>query len=87
VGCRLFTIVRNVEGSDTWRDGLGRLVWGVNDFDEVCSLQCPDDPVGLTVGTRLAMEGNPSSFAAVGASETILAGYKAALPKEGQRCS
>src|SRR3569833_242698 len=37
----------HVENFGTWRDGDGRLAWGVNDFDEACSLPYTADLVRL----------------------------------------
>src|SRR3569623_2292654 len=37
----------HLENFGTWRDGEGRLVWGINDFDEVAhALQPGSDPPG-----------------------------------------
>src|SRR4051812_15934156 len=32
----------HVENFGTWRDAEGRLIWGVNDFDEACRLPWTD---------------------------------------------
>jgi uncharacterized protein (DUF2252 family) len=46
----------HIENFGTWRDQEGRLIWGVNDFDEACPL-----PVGrrsrLTDGAEFARAG------------------------------
>src|SRR5438128_1735373 len=33
----------HVENFGTWRDGEGRLIWGINDFDEVTVLPYTND--------------------------------------------
>ena len=38
----------HVENFGTWRDGEGRLVWGVNDFDEVARMPYTVDLTRLT---------------------------------------
>ena len=37
----------HVENYGTWRDAEGRLVWGINDFDEACPLPYTNDLVRL----------------------------------------
>src|SRR3974390_2499593 len=37
----------HVENFGTWRDAEGRLIWGVNDFDETASLPYTQDLVRL----------------------------------------
>ena len=46
----------HVENFGTWRDAEGRLVWGVNDFDECCYLPYANDLVRLATSTRFAIE-------------------------------
>jgi len=74
----------HVENFGTWRDGEGRLVWGVNDFDEACPIPYTTDLVRLTVSARLAFESKYLSSDADAASEAILTGYKNALDKGEQ---
>src|SRR5215470_16267873 len=38
----------HVENFGTWRDSDGRLIWGVNDFDEACGFPYTLDLVRLT---------------------------------------
>jgi len=45
----------HVENFGTWRDAEGRLVWGVNDFDEACELPWTSDLVRLGVSASLAL--------------------------------
>jgi hypothetical protein len=44
----------HVENFGTWRDAEGRLVWGVNDFDEAAAMPYPFDLVRLAASARLA---------------------------------
>src|ERR1700730_14185627 len=44
----------HVENFGTWRDLEGRLVWGINDFDEATNLPYTFDLVRLAPSPRLA---------------------------------
>src|SRR5467141_3245822 len=44
----------HVENFGTWRDAEGRLVWGVNDFDEAAVIPYAFDLVRLATSARLA---------------------------------
>src|SRR5476649_440414 len=44
----------HIENFGTWRDAEGRLVWGVNDVDEVCRLPYTQDLVRLATSACLA---------------------------------
>src|SRR2546426_8632632 len=46
----------HVENYGTWRDAEGRLVWGINDFDEACPLPYTNDLVRLATSAWLAIE-------------------------------
>ena len=46
----------HIENFGTWRDAEGRLVWGLNDFDEAADLPCTYDLVRLATSARLAPE-------------------------------
>ena len=56
----------HVENFGTWRDAEGRLVWGVNDFDEAATMPYPFDLVRLATSVRLApkliLEGGEAAF-------------------------
>lgn len=43
----------HVENFGTWRDAEGRLLWGVNDFDEAAEIPYPFDLVRLATSARL----------------------------------
>jgi hypothetical protein len=68
----------------TWRDGFGRLIWGVDDFDEAYPLPYTSDLVRLGVSAIIdASEGN----IAVGlrnVCDVILDGYSAGLAEGGR---
>jgi hypothetical protein len=66
----------HLENFGTWRDVEGRLVWGVNDFDEAALIPYPFDIVRLAVSVRLAplMATTQSK-----AGEAILRGYRRGL--------
>src|SRR5579863_3952621 len=44
----------HVENFGTWRDIEGRLIWGVNDFDEAHPMSYANDLVRLAVSAHLA---------------------------------
>jgi len=46
----------HVENFGTWRDIEGRLIWGVNDFDEAWPMAYTVDLVRLAVSAHLAVE-------------------------------
>ena len=62
----------HIENWGTWRDAEGRLVWGVNDFDDAALLPYPYDLVRLATSARLAsgIAGTPNDRA-----DWILSGY------------
>lgn len=66
----------HVENFGTWRDTEGRLVWGVNDFDEAASIPYPFDLVRLATSIRLAPKPKGSNREAAAA---ILKGYGGGL--------
>src|SRR6516164_7749493 len=45
----------HIENFGTWRDTDGRLVWGVNDFDETTTLPWTQDLVRLAASAHLAI--------------------------------
>ncbi len=66
----------HLENFGTWRDTEGRLVWGVNDFDEAAEMAYPFDLVRLATSVRLSSEHAASNAEA---AEAILGGYRAGL--------
>jgi hypothetical protein len=67
----------HLENFGTWRDADGRLVWGVNDFDEAAIMPYPLDLVRLATSIRLAPKKLKVSDRA--ATEALLRGYRAGL--------
>jgi hypothetical protein len=74
----------HVENFGTWRDVDGRLVWGVNDFDEVHPLPFSNDLVRLAVSAWLAEEGGELAIAPDAACAAIVEGYRACLRAGGR---
>jgi len=70
----------HVENFGTWRDAEGRLIWGINDFDEAWRLPYTNDLIRLTASTLLAgMTCNPKA-----AIDAILKGYADAAAAGGR---
>ena len=67
----------HVENFGTWRDAEGRLVWGINDFDETWPLPFTNDLVRLATSASLAIDGATAAAA-------ILDGYRSALQEGGR---
>lgn len=74
----------HVENFGTWRDIEGRLVWGINDFDEVCSMPYTIDLVRLAASAHLAIKANHLSIGLKDACDSILAGYRESLAGGGR---
>jgi hypothetical protein len=70
----------HLENFGTWRDAEGRLVWGVNDFDEAAEMPWVLDIVRLATSTVLA---DVRGFDTNDICEAILAGYAAGLGTPG----
>src|ERR1039458_6598053 len=73
----------HVENYGTWRDAEGRLVWGINDFDEAFQLPYTIDLVRLATSARLAIDGAHLKVAHKEACASILSGYTDALRAGG----
>jgi hypothetical protein len=63
----------HLENFGTWRDVDGRLVWGINDFDEAAPMPYAIDLVRLAASAALASGNGKSALAKV--SDAILEGY------------
>jgi hypothetical protein len=75
----------HVENFGTWRDIEGRLVWGINDFDEACWLPYTCDLVRLATSAHFAIAGDHLKMITPGkASKAILDGYRAGLKTGGR---
>jgi hypothetical protein len=73
----------HAENFGTWRDCEGRLIWGVNDFDEVWEIPYTNDLVRLAASVRLAIRENHLSCDPTDACDAILAGYQSAITAGG----
>jgi len=74
----------HVENFGTWRDREGRLVWGVNDFDEAFPLPWTNDLVRLATSAHLAVRSDHLSLDRREACDSIVAGYEEALEAGGK---
>jgi hypothetical protein len=74
----------HVENFGTWRDTDGRLVWGVNDFDEACVYPYTMDLVRLATSALLAARENRLAVKAKESSSSILAGYGSGMEEGGR---
>jgi hypothetical protein len=74
----------HVENFGTWRDAEGRLVWGINDFDEVSRMPYTIDLVRLAASAHIAIDTAQLQIAHRDACAQIMAGYKACLEANGR---
>jgi hypothetical protein len=66
----------HLENFGTWRDAEGRLVWGVNDFDEAADMPWPLDLLRLATSAQLAVTDAAAAEAGAPArAAAIMAGY------------
>ena len=73
----------HVENFGTWRDAEGRLVWGVNDFDEAWPAAYTSDLARLTTSAYLAIADQHLVVSRREARESIESGYRDAMAKGG----
>src|SRR2546425_3324051 len=73
----------HVENFGTCRDAEGRLVWGVNDFDEAWPLPYTNDLVRLATSALVAREYHDLKIDGKEAVGAILDGYRKALEQGG----
>ncbi|MFZ0036548.1 MAG: DUF2252 family protein [Candidatus Acidiferrales bacterium] len=74
----------HVENFGTWRDLEGRLIWGVNDFDEVYPMAYTNDLVRLAVSAHLAVEAEDLQLSVKDVCDAILDGYREGLAARGK---
>ncbi len=74
----------HVENFGTWRDGEGRLVWGVNDLDEACELPYVHDLVRLATSASLALRVGEFDVSVKALCDAILDGYSASIERGGR---
>ena len=73
----------HVENFGTWRDVEGRLVWGINDFDEANEFPYTVDLIRLASSAHLAIKQERLSLATKDACDAILDGYEKGLSGGG----
>jgi hypothetical protein len=73
----------HVENFGTWRDAEGRLIWGINDFDEAYPMPYTNDLLRLAASAILAIRENHLSLDPEDACDAILSGYRATLEQGG----
>ena len=74
----------HVENFGTWRDAEGRLVWGVNDFDETYPMPYTNDLVRLAVSANLAASEGHLKIHGTAIAKAILDGYVECLRSGGR---
>ena len=74
----------HVENFGTWRDAEGRLVWGVNDFDEVEIMPYTIDLTRLATSARVALKAGNLEATTGEACDAILDGYRHCLEVGGR---
>ena len=74
----------HVENFGTWRDKEGRLVWGVNDFDEAYPLPYTNDLVRLAASAEIADFTHHLHVKPKEACDAILTGYTKAIKSAGK---
>ena len=74
----------HVENFGTWRDTDGRLVWGVNDFDEACVYPYTMDLVRLATSALVAAREEHLTMKAKESAAAILAGYERGMEEGGR---
>jgi hypothetical protein len=73
----------HVENFGTWRDIDGRLIWGVNDFDETFPMAYVNDLVRLAVSAHLACEAGRLTLKHTDICDAILEGYRESMRERG----
>jgi hypothetical protein len=74
----------HLENFGTWRDGIGRLAWGINDFDEAYPLPYTNDLVRLATSALLAIEENHLNLSVKEACRAIAMGYREGIAAGGR---
>jgi hypothetical protein len=74
----------HVENFGTWRDSEGRLIWGINDFDEACVFPYASDLVRLVVSAKLAGRAEHLAVKLNEACDAVLTGYLEGLRAGGR---
>jgi hypothetical protein len=73
----------HVENFGTWRDAEARLVWGINDFDEVATMPFAIDLVRLAASAHLAIDAGHLGIEHKEACTSIVEGYRCGIEAGG----
>jgi uncharacterized protein (DUF2252 family) len=73
----------HVDSFGTWRDLEGRLVWGIDDFDEAHPLPYTNDLVRLGASVKIAIDSDLLKIHPSDACEAILDAYRKGLRSNG----
>src|SRR5207245_10724338 len=73
----------HVDSFGTWRDVEGRLIWGVDDFDEAFPLPYTNDLVRLAASVKMVTESEQIDLKFRRACEVILESYERTVRDEG----
>jgi hypothetical protein len=74
----------HLENFGTWRDSEARLVWGINDFDEVCTMPYTIDLVRLAASAHMAINAGHLRIEHKEACDAIACGYQKGLEQGGK---
>ena len=74
----------HTENFGTWRDAEGRLIWGINDFDEAFPMAYTNDLVRLATSARLSISAGSLIITPRAACNAIIAGYRAETHRGGR---
>src|SRR5580692_9544731 len=74
----------HLENFGTWRDSDGRLIWGVNDFDEASLFPYTMDLVRLDTSALLAAREQKLAMKPKDSSAAILEGYERVMEEGGR---
>jgi len=73
----------HVDSFGTWRDVEGRLIWGVDDFDEAFPLPFTNDLVRLAASVKISAKAGALKISLKDACQAIMEGYRASLRNGG----
>jgi hypothetical protein len=73
----------HVDNFGTWLDKKGRLIWGINDFDEAYPLPYTNDLVRLLTSANILRQQGKLQLSLKEASEIVLDGYRQSLKDGG----
>lgn len=73
----------HVDSFGTWRDLEGRLIWGIDDFDEAWPLPYTNDLVRLAASVKLAIDSNLLHLHLRDACDYLTEGYRKGLRSGG----